>query len=229
MRNIFVLITVLFLSLTGIASAQWYGEIRGIVPFDSDGTVEDNTTGADRIISGTFNTDEETHYGVGIGYTLENNLSIGLNYEKNDTRRLVTNTTGADGSQFALLSDDLEITTIMLELAYNHSINDQFDLIGLVGIGRSELKMGDIVSFRTAAGVTGVTTVEADGSGRDVNDTALRIGFGGEFKATDQISIVGTVMRTDYGTAERATAAGTDDVFSDVEEDSFLIGLRYKF
>ena len=226
MRNIFILITVFFLSLTGMASAQWYGEIRGIVPFDSDGSVEDNTTGADRITSGTFNTDEETHYGVGIGYTLENNLSIGLNYEKNDTKRIVTNTTGADGSQFALLSDDLEITTIMLELAYNHSINDQFDLIGLVGIGRSELELGDNVAFRTPAGATGVAT---DGSGRNVNDTALRIGFGGEFKATDQISIVGTVMRTDYGTAERQTDAGTDDTFSDVEEDSFLIGLRYKF
>ena len=226
MKNVFILITVFFLSLTGMASAQWYGEIRGIVPFDSDGTVEDNTTGADRIISGTFKTDEETHYGVGIGYTLENNLSIGLNYEKNDTRRIVTNTTGADGSQFALLTDDLDITTIMLELAYNHSINDQFDLIGLVGIGRSELELGDNVPFTTAAGATGVST---DGSGRDVNDTALRIGFGGEFKATDQISIVGTVMRTDYGTAERATVAGTDDTFSDVEEDSFLIGLRYKF
>jgi opacity protein-like surface antigen len=226
MRKILILITVFFLSLTGMASAQWYGEIRGIAPFDSDGTVEDNTTGADRLISGTFNTDEETHYGVGIGYTLENNLSIGLNYEKNDTKRIVTNATGADGSQFALLSDDLEITTIMLELAYNHSINDQFDLIGLVGIGRSELEVGDNVAFTTAAGATGVAT---DGSGRDVNDTALRIGFGGEFKATDQISIVGTVMRTDYGTAERQTAAGTDDVFSDVEEDSFLIGLRYKF
>ena len=228
MRNIFILITVLFLSLTGMASAQWYGEIRGIVPFDSDGTVEDNTTGADRIISGTFNTDEETHYGVGIGYTLENNFSIGLNYEKNDTKRLVTNTTGADGSQFALLTDDLDITTIMLELAYNHSINDQFGLIGLVGIGRSELEFGDVVAFTTAAGVTGVTD-ETDGNGRKVNDIAVRIGFGGEFKATDQISIVGTVMRTDYGTAERETAAGTDDTFSDVEEDSFLIGLRYKF
>ena len=149
-----------------------------------------------------------------------------MNYEKNDFKRVVTNTTGADGSQFALLSDDLEITTIMLELAYNHSINDQFDLIGLVGIGRSELELGDNVAFRTPAGATGVAT---DGSGRNVNDTALRIGFGGEFKATDQISIVGTVMRTDYGTAERQTAAGTDDTFSDVEEDSFLIGLRYKF
>ena len=228
MKKIFILLTVFFLSLTGMASAQWYGEIRGIVPFDSDGTVEDNTTGADRIISGTFNTDEETHYGVGIGYTLENNISIGLNYEKNDTKRLVTNTTGADGSQFASLSDDLDITTIMLELAYNHSINDQFDLIGLVGIGRSELELGDVVAFTTAAGETGVTN-ETDGFGRKVNDTALRIGFGGEFKATDQISIVGTVMRTDYGTAERETAAGTDDTFSDVEEDSFLIGLRYKF
>jgi opacity protein-like surface antigen len=226
MRNIFILITVFFLSLTGMASAQWYGEIRGIVPFDSDGTYEDKTTGADRITSAKFNTDEEAHYGVGIGYTLENNFSIGLNYEKNDTRRLGSSATGADGSQFDYLQDDLDITTLMLELAYNYSINDQFDLIGLVGVGRSELETSGNVDFRVTGQAAAVAT---EGSGRDVNDTALRIGFGGEFKATDQISIVGTVMRTDYGTAERSTETGTDDVFSDVEEDSFLIGLRYKF
>ena len=226
MRNIFILITVLFLSLTGMASAQWYGEIRGIVPFDSDGSVEDKTTAADRITSAKFNTDEEAHYGVGIGYALQNNFSIGLNYEKNDTRRLASSATGADGVQYDYINDDLDITTLMLELAYNYSINDQFDLIGLVGVGRSELETGKNVDFRVTGRAAGVATA---GSGRDVNDTALRIGFGGEFKATDQISIVGTVMRTDYGTAERATAAGTDDVFTDVEEDSFLIGLRYKF
>ena len=226
MKNVFILITVLFLSLTGMASAQWYGEIRGIVPFDSDGTLEDKTTANDRITSGKFNTDEEAHYGVGIGYALQNNFSIGLNYEKNDTRRLGSSATAANGTQYDYLNDDLDITTLMLELAYNYSINDQFDLIGLVGVGRSELKTSKNVDFKVTGGAAGVAT---DGSGRDVNDTALRIGFGGEFKATDQISIVGTVMRTDYGTAERATAAGTDDVFSDVEEDSFLIGLRYKF
>jgi opacity protein-like surface antigen len=226
MRNIFILITVFFLSLTGMASAQWYGEIRGIVPFDSDGSYEDKTTDADRITSAKFNTDEEAHYGVGIGYTLENNFSIGLNYEKNDTRRLGSSATGADGTQYDYLQDNLDITTLMLELAYNYSINDQFDLIGLVGVGRSELETSGNVDFRVTGQAADVST---EGSGRDVNDTALRIGFGGEFKATDQISIVGTVMRTDYGTAERSTDTGTDDVFSDVEEDSFLIGLRYKF
>jgi opacity protein-like surface antigen len=226
MKNIFILITVFFLSLTGMASAQWYGEIRGIVPFDSDGTYEDKTTGNDRIISAKFNTDEEAHYGVGIGYALQNNFSIGLNYEKNDTRRLGSSLTGADGVQYDYINDDLDITTLMLELAYNYSINDQFDLIGLVGVGRSELEVKGNADFKITGGAAGVAT---EGSGRDVNDTALRIGFGGEFKATDKISIVGTVMRTDYGTAERSTALGTDDVFTDVEEDSFLIGLRYKF
>jgi opacity protein-like surface antigen len=226
MRNIFILITVFFLSLTGMASAQWYGEIRGIVPFDSDGTYEDKTTGDDRITSAKFNTDEEAHYGVGIGYALQNNFSIGLNYEKNDTRRLGSSATGADGTQYDYLQDNLDITTLMLELAYNYSINDQFDLIGLVGVGRSELETSGNVDFKIAGQAAAVAT---EGSGRDVNDTASRIGFGGEFKATDQISIVGTVMRTDYGTAERSTESGTDDVFSDVEEDSFLIGLRYKF
>jgi len=209
-----------------MASAQWYSEIRGIVPFDSDGSVEDKTTGSDRITSGKFNTDEEAHYGVGIGYTLQNNFSIGLNYEKNDTRRIASSANAANGVQYDYIKNDLDITTLMLELAYNYSINDQFDLIGLVGVGRSELETAKNVDFK-------VTGLEADnttaGSGRDVNDTALRIGFGGEFKATDQISIVGTVMRTDYGTAERSTETGTDDVFTDVEEDSFLIGLRYKF
>lgn len=226
MKNIYILVTVFFLSLTGMASAQWYGEIRGIVPFDSDGTYEDKTTGNDRIISAKFNTDEEAHYGVGIGYALQNNFSIGLNYEKNDTRRLGSSLTGADGVQYDYINDDLDITTLMLELAYNYSINDQFDLIGLVGVGRSELEVKGNADFKVTGGAAGVAT---EGSGRDVNDTALRIGFGGEFKATDQISIVGTVMRTDYGTAERSTALGTDDVFTDVEEDSFLIGLRYKF
>ena len=226
MKKIFILLTVFFLSLTGMASAQWYGEIRGIVPFDSDGSVEDKTTGADRITSAKFNTDEEAHYGVGIGYALQNNFSIGLSYEKNDTRRLASSAIGADGVQYDYINDDLDITTLMLELAYNYSINDQFDLIGLVGVGRSELETSRNVDFKVRGQAAEVV---AEGSGRDVNDTALRIGFGGEFKATDQISIVGTVMRTDYGTAERATAAGTDDVFTDVEEDSFLIGLRYKF
>ena len=223
MKKIFILITISFLSLTGMASAQWFGEVRGIFPFDSDG---DNTTPG--YTSGSVETAEEDHYGLGLGYRFPSNLSVSLNYEVNDTTMFQNNTIYDDGILYDYVKNDLEIETYMMELGYNHTLNDNFTLIGLLGFGRSEHEIKDEFLKAKINGQNEVTSSRS----RFGNDTEIstRIGLGGEYKTNEQISVVGMFTRTDYGTAQSyRTIGGGTSVGQTIEEDQFILGLRYNF
>src|SRR5210317_1153178 len=144
MKKIFILITISFLSLTGMASAQWFGEVRGIFPFDSDGSFDFGN-----VNSGEPKTAEDDHFGLGVGYKFENNFSVSLNYEENDTKRIINNSSDTDGINYDHITDDLEIETYMMELAYNHLVNDKFSVIGLAGLGRSKHSIeSEFLKFR---------------------------------------------------------------------------------
>ena len=222
MKKIFILITISFLSLTGIASAQWFGEVRGIFPFDSDGSFDFGT-----VNSGEPKTAEDDHFGLGAGYKFENNFSVSLTYEKNDTERSLKPAT-EPGINYDYITDSLEIETYMMELAYNHLVNDKFSVIGLVGLGRSKHSIeSEFLKFRVA----GLNDRVSDNSRYgDDTETSTRIGLGGEYKTNEQISVVGMFTRTDYGTSQSyLTANGNKSWGQEIEEDQFILGLRYNF
>jgi opacity protein-like surface antigen len=223
MKKIFILITISFLSLTGMASAQWFGEVRGIFPFDSDGSFDFGN-----VNSGEPKTAEDDHFGLGAGYKFENNYSVSLTYEKNDTNRIINNSSDTDGINYDHITDDLEIETYMMELAYNHLVNDKFSVIGLVGLGRSKHSIeSEFLKFRVAGNNDRVSTNSRYG---DDTETSTRIGLGGEYKTNEQISVVGMFTRTDYGTSQSyRTGNGNKSWGQEIEEDQFILGLRYNF
>ena len=121
----------------------------------------------------------------------------------------------------------VDIETYMMEVAYNHPVNDNFSLIGLAGIGLSEHTVDEFLKFRANGGADGTSNTSRYGS---ETQTSTRIGLGGLFKATDQISITGSLVRTDYGTSQSyITSSGNPSVAQDTEEDQFILGLRYNF
>jgi opacity protein-like surface antigen len=115
-----------------------------------------------------------------------------------------------------------------LEVAYNHPVNDNFSVIGLVGIGESKHTVNELLKFRLA------------GNDEDRNsnnsrygsetDTSKRIGLGGEYKINDQMFIVGMFTRTDYGESQSFLTNNNEKSWGQkIEEDQFVIGLRYNF
>ena len=224
MKKILILIIISFLSLTGMASAQWFGEVRGIFPFDSDGSFDFGN-----VNSGEPITAEDNHFGLGAGYKFENNYSVSLTYEKNDTKRILNNSSDTDGINYDHITDDLEIETYMMELAYNHLVNDKFSVIGLAGLGRSKHSIeSEFLKFRVAGNNN--DRVSTNSRYGDDTETSTRIGLGGEYKTNEQISVVGMFTRTDYGTSQSyRTDNGNKSWRQEIEEDQFIIGLRYNF
>ena len=222
MKKLFILITISFLTLTGMASAQWFGEVRGIFPFDSDGSYDFGT-----VNSGEPKTAEDNHFGLGAGYKFENNYSVSLTYEKNDTKRILNNSSDTDGINYDHITDDLEIETYMMEFAYNHPVNDNLTVIGLAGFGKSKHTVKEFLTFRAVGGEDSTSQNSRYGS---ETETSTRIGLGGEFKANEQVSVVGMFTRTDYGKSQSfQTNDNLKSWGQEIEEDQFILGLRYNF
>jgi len=225
MKKLLIIFFISVIPFANFASAQWFGEVRGILPFDSDGSYTWRNNG---VFGGETKTAEEDHFGIGLGYKFPNNFSVSLNYEENDTNRIINNPSDTDGINYDHITDDLEIETYMMELGYNHAVNDNFTLIGLLGFGRSEHEIKDEFLKAKINGQNEVTSSRS----RFGNDTEIstRIGLGGEYKTNEQISVVGMFTRTDYGTAQSyRTIGGGTSVGQTIEEDQFILGLRYNF
>ena len=224
MKKLLIIFFISVIPFANFASAQWFGEVRGILPFDSDGSYTWRNNG---VIGGETKTAEEDHFGIGLGYKFPNNFSVSLNYEENDTERKITNPTDADGINYDHVIDSLEIETYMLEVAYNHPVNDKFSVIGLAGIGESKLKVDENLTFRVVGGEDQTSQNSRYGN---ETETSTRIGLGGEYKANEQMSIVGIFTRTDYGESQSFLTNNNEKSWGqEIEEDQFVIGLRYNF
>ena len=223
MKKILITLFITLLPFSNIASAQWFGEVRGILPFDSSGA----NKGPGWVSGDDGKTAEDDHFGVSLGYMAPSNISLSLNYEKNDTTFFQNNALYRDGVTYDYVSMGVDIETYMVEVAYNHPVNDNFSLIGLAGMGLSEHTVDEFLKFRANGGADGTSSVSRHGS---ETQTSTRIGLGGLFKVTDQISITGSLVRTDYGTSQSFnTASGNPSVAQDTEEDQFILGIRYNF
>ena len=223
MKKILITLFITLLPFSNIASAQWFGEVRGILPFDSSGS----NKGPGWFSGDDGQTAEKDHFGVSLGYMAPNNMSLSLNYEKNDTTFFQNNATFTDGVTYDYVSMGVDIETYMVELAYNHPVNDNFSLVGLAGIGLSEHTVDEFLKFRANGGADRTSARSRYGS---ETQTSTRIGLGGLFKATDQISITGSLVRTDYGTSQSYnTDTGNPSVAQVTIEDQFILGLRYNF
>jgi opacity protein-like surface antigen len=225
MKKILITIFITVIPFANFASAQWFGEVRGIVPFNSDGSYTWRNNG---VIGGETKTAEEDHFGIGLGYKFPNNFSISLNYEKNDTNRIINNPSDTDGNSYDHVTDDLEIKTYMLEVAYNHPVNDNFSVIGLVGIGESKHTVNEFLKFRLAGNDEDRNSSNSRYGSE--TDTSKRISLGGEYKINDQMFIVGMFTRTDYGESQSFLTNNNEKSWGQkIEEDQFVIGLRYNF
>ena len=222
MKNILITLLITLFPFTNIASAQWFGEVRGILPYDSDGSYTfPGVTGGDT------KTAEENHFGIGLGYKFPNNFSASLNYENNDTDRIINNPTDTNGVTYDHVTHDLEIETYMMEVAYNHPVNDNFSVIGLAGIGESKHKVTEFLTFRVNGGQDQTSQRSRYG---DETETSTRIGLGGEYKTNEQMSVVGMFTRTDYGTSQSFQTNGNARSWNqEIKEDQFILGIRYNF
>ena len=222
MKKILITLFITLLPFSNIASAQWFGEVRGILPYDSDGSYTfPGVTGGDT------KTAEENHFGIGLGYKFPNNFSASLNYENNDTDRIINNPTDTDGVTYDHVTHDLEIETYMMEVAYNHPVNDNFSVIGLAGIGESKHKVTEFLTFRVNGGQDQTSQRSRYG---DETETSTRIGLGGEYKTNEQMSVVGMFTRTDYGTSQSFTTNNNARSWNqEIKEDQFILGIRYNF
>ena len=222
MKKILITLFISLLPLANIASAQWFGEVRGILPYDSDGSYTfPGVTGGDT------KTAEENHFGIGLGYKFPNNFSASLNYENNDTDRILNNPTDNAGITYDHVTHALEIETYMLEVAYNHVLNDKFSVIGLAGIGESKHKIDEFLKFRANGGED--RTSDRSRYGNET-ETSTRIGLGGEYKTNEQMSVVGMFTRTDYGESQSFTTNDNAESWNqEIKEDQFILGIRYNF
>jgi opacity protein-like surface antigen len=224
MKKILITFFITVIPFANFASAQWFGEVRGIVPFDSDGSYTWRNNG---VIGGETKTAEEDHFGIGLGYKFPNNFSVSLNYEENDTNRIINNASDANGISYDHITDDLEIKTYMMEFAYNHPVNENFSVIGLAGFGKSKHTVTEFLKFRIAGGEDRTSQNSRYGSD---TETSTRIGLGGEFKANEQVSVVGMFTRTDYGTSQSFLTNSNEKSWGqEIEEDQFILGIRYNF
>ena len=224
MKKLLIIFFISVIPFANFASAQWFGEVRGILPFDSDGSYTWRNNGA---FGGETKTAEEDHFGIGLGYKFPNNFSVSLNYEENDTNRIINNPSDNMGINYDHVTDDLEIETYMLEVAYNHPVNDNFSVIGLAGIGESKHTVKEFLTYRAVGGEDRTSQRSRYGS---ETETSTRIGLGGEFKANEQVSVVGMFTRTDYGKSQSfRTNDNLKSWGQEIEEDQFILGLRYNF
>ena len=187
------------MSLAAIGATQ--AEVSPYVGVELSAMSVDYDNGLDVILADNFKAVNPY-----VGFQINENFAIETGY-------LQTNSQGKSASGTingtAVTADtNLKIKGFHIDAVGRKNISDKFDLLGSVGIARLKANLDINV---TAGSLT------AAASGND-SDTALRLGAGGEYALTDNVSLRGMAryMKVDFSNVSKnLTSVG--------------IGLNYKF
>ena len=188
------------------------------------------------LLGGEAVDDTSGFIGIGIGHRYENNIAAVLRYETGETEAGTLVPLIADGSAVTSVnipSNDIDITTIMLEGVYFIPYSESIELWGLVGVGQSEVETSTVPgTVTTAAGTEAITAVCSNSE----DNTSTRLGVGATYYMNQTQGFYAGLTMSQYGDAsfneeDGGSCTNNRDSLSleDIETTDFRIGYFRSF
>ena len=125
----------------------------------------------------------------------------------------------------SLVTSNIDIDSIMLNLSYNLSVTESFSVVFHGGVGVADIDIGTL-AFESAGNVTPVP-------GKNNNETAFSYGIGLNYEATEHLGIELLFRRLDFGSVKTGVSPFLDGALGrdnfDINLNELSLGFKYSF
>jgi len=208
------------------ATSKWFGEVRYTNAFSAEGELKDPDTSGDGVVSTPGSGMEgSSSWGISVGRKVGNNTSITFSYEKSDVDYNIGKAVRRDGSVFDYINDvSVDMQVYIAEVEYKKPITEKSSWMVFAGLGQSnfELKNDNLKGSMSGTAFT-------DGVPKKSSDTVSRFGLGGAYKISDNVELIGTLQRTNYGEVSWIGDDGPPGLEFKMEATEAGLRLRFAF